>query len=59
MPSHIPDKETLTMEFKSDRCRIPDRDLVAAVVCLTNSEGGDLYLGVENDFPRTRWLFSC
>lgn len=47
--SVIPKAESLTVEFKSDRNRLPDRELVAAVVCLANSEGGDLYLGVEND----------
>jgi ATP-dependent DNA helicase RecG len=45
----IPDRESLTVEFKSDRNRLPDRDLIAAVVCLANSEGGELYLGIEND----------
>jgi len=41
--------ETLTVEFKSDLRPIPDRDLVAAVVALTNTEGGILLLGVEDD----------
>ena len=45
----IPEKESLTVEFKSDQKRLPDRDLVAAAVCLANTEGGDLYLGVEKD----------
>lgn len=45
----IPDRESLTVEFKSDRSRLPDRDLVAAVVCLANTEGGEVYLGVEKD----------
>ena len=45
----IPDKETLTVEFKSDLKHLPDRDLVAAVVCLTNTEGGIIYLGVEDN----------
>ena len=35
----IPNNESLTVEFKSDRKKLPDRDLVAAVVCLANSEG--------------------
>ena len=42
-------RESLTVEFKSDRQRLPDRDLVEAVVCLANAEGGDLWLGVEDD----------
>ena len=45
----IPDRESMTVEFKSDRARLPDRDLVTAVVCLANTEGGELYLGVEKD----------
>ncbi|MGI8552789.1 MAG: ATP-binding protein [Dehalococcoidia bacterium] len=45
----IPAAESLTVEFKSDRTRLPDQELVTTVVCLANTEGGDLYLGVEND----------
>lgn len=45
----IPDRESMTVEFKSDRSRLPDRDLVTAVVCLANTEGGEIYLGVEKD----------
>jgi len=45
----IPNDESLTVEFKSDRKKLPDRDLVAAVVCLANSEGGEVYLRVEKD----------
>ncbi|MFH1922872.1 MAG: ATP-binding protein [Planctomycetota bacterium] len=41
--------ETLTVEFKSDAKGLPDRDLVAAVVALANTEGGVLLLGVEDD----------
>lgn len=44
----IPQKESLTIEFKSDQTRLPDRDLVAAAVCLANTEGGEIYLGVED-----------
>ena len=32
--------ETLTVEFKSDRKGLPDRDLIEAVVALANTEGG-------------------
>jgi ATP-dependent DNA helicase RecG len=39
----------LTIEFKSDLKRLSDKDLAAAVVCLANTEGGDIYLGVEKD----------
>ena len=41
--------ENLTVEFKSDRKGLPDRDLVAAVMALANTEGGVLLLGVEDD----------
>jgi len=41
--------ETLTVEFKSDRNCLSDKDLVAAVVALANTEGGTLLLGVEDD----------
>lgn len=49
MPFAIPAQESLTVEFKSDRKRLPDAELVEAVVCLTNAEGGELWLGVEDD----------
>jgi len=41
--------ETLSIEFKSDLKRFSDRELVAAVVALSNTEGGELLLGVEDD----------
>lgn len=41
--------ETLAVEFKSDAKGLSDRDLVAAVVALANTEGGALLLGVEDD----------
>lgn len=45
----LPQRETLTVEFKSDRSRLSDRELAEAVVCLANAEGGELWLGVEDD----------
>ncbi len=33
-----PASETLTVECKSDRERLPDDDLIEAVVCLANAE---------------------
>lgn len=46
----IPIQESLTIEFKSDRDKgLPDNDLITAIVCLANTEGGTLYLGVEDD----------
>lgn len=49
MSAFIPPKETLTVEFKSDRKRLSDSDLIEAIVCLANSDGGELWLGVEDD----------
>jgi ATP-dependent DNA helicase RecG len=45
----LPAKESLTVEFKSDRRRLPDDDLIAAVVAMSNAEGGAIFLGVEDD----------
>lgn len=45
----IPDRETLTVEFKSDRPKkLQDSDIFDAVVAFANTDGGDLYLGVED-----------
>lgn len=41
--------ETLEVEFKSDVKGLSDRDLVAAVVAMANTEGGLILLGVEDD----------
>ena len=45
----IPTKETLEIEFKSDVKSYPDRDLVEEIVGMTNTVGGVLFLGVEDD----------
>lgn len=45
----IPERETLEVEFKSDRDPLNDDDLIEALICLANAQGGKLYLGVEND----------
>lgn len=45
----IPFKESLLVEFKSDRSTYPDRDLVEAIVAMANTDGGELYLGVEDN----------
>ena len=45
----IPKKETLTVEFISDLKGLPDCVLVEEVVAMSNSEGGDIYIGVEDD----------
>jgi len=41
--------ESLILEFKSDRQCLPDRELIATIVALANTEGGELWLGVEDD----------
>ena len=43
----LPQKETLTIEFKSDRHKLSNSDIFDAVVAFANTEGGDLYLGIE------------
>lgn len=45
----IPFKETLEIEFKSDKKCYPDRDLIEEIVGMANTSGGVLYLGVEDD----------
>lgn len=49
MKSAIPERETLEIEFKSDRTKLSDNDIVDAVVAFANTIGGTIYLGVEND----------
>lgn len=49
MSRTIPINETLTVEFKSDKKKYGDSDLFEDVVAFANTEGGDLYLGVEDD----------
>jgi len=45
----LPKGESLTVEFKSDRKRLHDDELVESLACMANSEGGELWLGVEDD----------
>ncbi|MBQ7930880.1 MAG: putative DNA binding domain-containing protein [Clostridia bacterium] len=45
----IPLQETLTVEFKSDLKKYPDSEIFDVVVAFANTEGGTLYLGVEDD----------
>lgn len=47
--AHEYGKETLSKEFKSDIKGLPDSELVEAVVALANTDGGRVYLGVEDD----------
>src|SRR5690554_982668 len=41
--------ESLSIEFKSDQKRLTDSEIIEAVVAFANTQGGDLYLGVEDD----------
>lgn len=45
----LPKNETLTVEFKSDRKKLSDSEVFEAVVAFANTEGGDLYIGIEDD----------
>lgn len=45
----LPKKETLEIEFKSDVKRYPDKDIIEAVSAMANTNGGILYLGVEDN----------
>ena len=45
----IPLQETLTVEFKSDLKKYPDSEIFDVVVAFANTEGGVLFLGVEDD----------
>ena len=45
----LPAAESLTVEFKSDRKRLSDDELVQALACLANTKGGELWLGVEDN----------
>lgn len=47
--SKIGFEENLINEFKSDKKCLPDNNIVDAVVAFANTEGGDIYLGVEDD----------
>lgn len=47
--AELPLTESLTVEFKSDTKKLSDADLIEAVVCLANADGGAIYLGVEDD----------
>jgi ATP-dependent DNA helicase RecG len=49
MSFELPTRESLTVEFKSDRKCLGEKELLAAVVCLANCEGGQIFLGVEDD----------
>ena len=45
----LPECETMEIEFKSDVKKLSDSDLVDAVVAFANTNGGSLYLGIEDN----------
>ena len=45
----IPTEESISVEFKSDLKPLSNNDIFEAVVAFSNTEGGDLYLGVEDN----------
>ena len=45
----VPKHEDLLTEFKSDIDKLGDNEIVEAVVAFANTEGGMLYIGVEDD----------
>jgi ATP-dependent DNA helicase RecG len=45
----IHEGESLTLEFKSDRGPLPDDEMLEAIVCLANHQGGCLLVGVEDN----------
>lgn len=49
MERTIPLKETMTVEFKSDKKALSDDAIVDSVVAFANTDGGELYLGVEDN----------
>lgn len=49
MERMIPDRESLDVEFKSDIRKFSDDELIDVIVAFANTNGGDLFLGVEDD----------
>lgn len=45
----LPKKESLTIEFKSDIKKLSDSEIFEAVVAFANTDGGELYLGIEDN----------
>lgn len=48
-PPKLPACESLWVEFKSDRKCLSDHELVEAITCMANADGGEVWLGVEDD----------
>ena len=49
MTVNIGFREDLTHEFKSDEKKLSDQEIIDAVVAFANTDGGELYLGVEDN----------
>lgn len=49
-----PTRETLTVEFKSDRRPLPLDELYRALVAMANTDGGVLYLGASRTADMSR-----
>lgn len=49
MAVNIGFREDMTHEFKSDKNKLQDSEIVDAVVAFANTDGGELYLGVEDN----------
>lgn len=49
MERMIPRHESLEIEFKSDKKKLSDSVIIDAVVAFANTNGGEIYLGVENN----------
>ena len=49
MERMIPRHEGLEIEFKSDKKKLNDSAIIDAVVAFANTNGGEIYLGVENN----------
>lgn len=45
----LPSSESLTVEFKSDRKTMSENVIAEEVVALANTDGGKLYIGIEDD----------
>jgi len=54
MTRPLPPAESLIVEFKSDRKRLPDAELIEAVVCLANAEGGESDEAVDGQLAALR-----
>ena len=54
-----PSKETLTIEFKSDKKCLPMDDLYKEVVAMANTDGGIICLGINHLNLSENGIMSC